>query len=67
MRQKEFSPKKLNNGVFKTPLMRGIAAGSVVALQTAGAASWNGNVFINHLRQDFVKMESKVFFRKAVV
>lgn len=59
--------KSLNNGTFKTPLMRGLAAGSVVALNTSGASSWNGNIFINRLRQDYVKMESKVFFRRAVV
>lgn len=59
--------KNFNTGVFKTPLMRGLAAGSVVALDTKGAASWDGNVFINRLRQDYVSMESKVFFRKAVV
>lgn len=59
--------KNLNNGAFKPPLMRGIAAGSVVGIKTAGANSWNGNIFIHHLRQDYVNMESKVFFRKAVV
>lgn len=59
--------KNLNNGSFKPPLMRGIAAGSVIGIKTAGAGSWNGNIFIHHLRQDYVNMQSKVFFRRAVV
>lgn len=57
--------KNMNNGIFKTPLMRGIAAGSVAGIKTTGANSWDGNIFIHHLRQDYVNMQSKVFFRSA--
>lgn len=59
--------KNLTKGVFKYPLLREFSAGSVVKIVTSGAKSWNGNGFISHIRQDYVKSESKLFFRKAVV
>lgn len=59
--------KNLATGVFKDAIMREFSAGSVMGLKTTGANSWNGNVFVHHIRHDFVKSTSKVFFRKAEV
>ena len=59
--------KDLTKGVFKLPLMREFSAGSVMAIKTSGAKTWNGNGFVAHIRQDYINTTSKVFFRKAVV
>lgn len=58
--------KNLTKGIFKLPLMREYSAGSVMAIKTTGAKTWNGNGFVAHLRQDYVNSTSKVFFRKAI-
>ena len=59
--------KNLATGVFKDAIMREFSAGSIMGIKTTGANSWNGNAFISHIRQDYVKSTSKVFFRKAEV
>ena len=59
--------KNLTKGIFKLPLMREFSAGSVMQIKTTGADTWNGNGFVSHIRQDYIKSTSKVFFRKAVV
>ena len=59
--------KNLATGVFKDAIMREFSAGSIMGIETTGAKSWNGNAFISHIRQDYVKSTSKVFFRKAEV
>jgi hypothetical protein len=58
--------KNLTQGIFKLPLMREFSAGSVMKIKTAGANTWDGNGFVSHIRQDYIKSTSKVFFRKAV-
>ena len=57
--------KNLATGIFKDAIMREFSAGSIMGIKTTGANSWNGNAFISHIRQDYVKSTSKVFFRKA--
>jgi hypothetical protein len=42
------------------------AAGSVVTIETEGAGSYNGQAFISHLRLDYVRERSRVFFRKPL-
>ncbi len=59
--------KNLATGIFKDAIMREFSAGSIMGIETTGAKSWNGNAFISHIRQDYVKSTSKVFFRKAEV
>lgn len=44
----------------------GFAAGSAMQIKTDGVASWNGNVFCTHVRHDFVKAKTKLFFRKPL-
>ena len=57
--------KKLSTGYINDDLMREFSAGSVINLVTTGADSWNGKVFVSHLRQDYVNSKSKLFFRKV--
>jgi hypothetical protein len=59
--------KNLASGYFKDAIMRDLSAGSILTLKTDGASSWDGKVFVNHIRQDYVGSNSKVFFRKANV
>ena len=59
--------KNLATGIFKDAIMREFSAGSIMGIKTTGASSWNGNAFISHIRQDYVKSTSKIFFRKAEV
>ncbi len=59
--------KNLATGIFKDAIMREFSAGSIMGIKTVGANSWNGNAFISHIRQDYIKSTSKVFFRKAEV
>ncbi len=59
--------KKLATGWFKDSIMRHLSAGSIMNLETVGAESWNEKTFVSHIRQDYVNMSSKVFFRKAQV
>lgn len=57
--------KELAVGTLKDSIMRELSAGSVADIVTSGASSWNGKVFISHVRQDYVNSISKLFFRKA--
>lgn len=59
--------KKLATGWLKDSIMRHLSAGSIIDLKTVGADSWNEKAFVSHLRQDYVNMSSKLFFRKAKV
>ena len=62
-----YANKKMASGVCKSgTFMPGYAAGSIVELHTEGVASWNGIVFINHVRQDLVKAQTKIFLRKPL-
>ncbi len=53
-------------GSFRRRLTYDVAAASVVNLITEKASNWNGKVFVTKTRNDFVKGESKIFFRKPL-
>ena len=53
-------------GYVRTPIMTGYAAASTVDLKNVRAPSWDGTVFIDHLRNDYSKGKSKVFFRRPL-
>ncbi len=58
--------KACMRGFVRTGILSGYAAGSVVTLNNALAPSWNGPVFIDHLRNDYVAGKSKIFFRRLL-
>lgn len=59
-----------NKGCFaghvRTPVLSGYAAASTVELSSVRAASWDGPVFLDHVRNDYGKGESKIFFRRPL-
>lgn len=61
-----YANKSCYGGYVRTRVLPGYAAASVVSLENARAASWNGPVFIEHIRNDYGRGQSKVFFRKPL-
>lgn len=62
-----YANKKMTEGVcYSNVFLPGYAAGSLVNLETAGAGSWNGPVIMTHVRHDFVKATTKLWFRKVL-
>lgn len=62
-----FENKKMTEGVcYSNVFLPGYAAGSLVNLETAGASSWNVPVVMTHVRHDFVKATTKLWFRKIL-
>ena len=51
------------SGYFYIGLADGYSAGSVMSISTKNASSFDGNIFIYHIRHDLVNNKSKVFFR----
>lgn len=60
------SNKGCCGGFVRTPIMTGYAAASTVDLKNVRAPSWDGSVFIDHLRNDYSKGKSKVSFRRPL-
>ena len=54
------------SGFVRSRIMPGYAAASTLELSNARAPSWNGTVFLDHIRNDYGRGESKVFFRKPL-
>jgi len=50
-------------GVIWNTFTPALAAGSVADLRVEEAPSWNSPIFIQHIRHDYVKRRSKIFFR----
>lgn len=53
-------------GFVRANVLTGYAAASVIELQNPRAPSWNGPVFLHHIRNDYGKGESKIFFRRLL-
>ena len=53
-------------GSFRRRLMADVAAASVLNLITEKASNWSGKIFVTRTRNDFVRGESKIFFRKPL-
>ena len=58
--------KGLMGGYVRVPVLAGYAPGSTINLENSRAQSWNGPVFLDHVRNDYGKRQSKVFFRKPL-
>ncbi len=53
-------------GFVRSRILTGYAAASTVELKNARAPSWDGTVFLDHVRNDYSRGLSKVFFRRPL-
>jgi len=58
--------KKCRTGFVRSRIMTGYAPGSMVILSNQRVPSWDGPVFLEHIRNDYGRGDSKVFFRKPL-
>lgn len=61
-----YANKYYYGGYVRSPILPGYAPASMVELSNARTPSWDGPVFIDHIRNDYVSGKSKVFFRKPL-
>lgn len=58
--------KSCYGGFVRTRIMTGYAAASTVTLSNVRAPSWDGTVFLDHIRNDYGQGKSKIFFRRPL-
>lgn len=58
--------KDCYTGFVRTHILPGYAAASTITLSNKRAPSWDGTVFIDHIRNDYGSGKSKVFFRRPL-
>lgn len=58
--------KECRGGFVRADVLTGYAAASVIELYNPRASSWDGPVFLHHVRNDYGKGTSKIFFRRLL-
>lgn len=58
--------KDCRGGFVRSDVLTGYAAASVIELTNSRAPSWNGPVFLHHIRNDYGRGTSKLFFRRLL-
>lgn len=53
-------------GFVRSRILPGYAAASTLELKNARASSWDGAVFLHHVRNDYGAGQSKLFFRRPL-
>ena len=61
-----YQNKSCYGGYVRSRILPGYAAASTVTLSNARAPSWDGTVFLDHIRNDYGRGESKIFFRRPL-
>ena len=61
-----YANKGCYGGYVRAPILTGYAPASMVELSNAKVPSWDGPVFIDHIRNDYISGNSKIFFRKPL-
>lgn len=54
------------SGFVRSNILTGYAAASVIQLSNSRAPSWDGSVFLDHVRNDYGQGTSKLFFRRLL-
>ena len=58
--------KDCYSGYVRSQILPGHAAASTITLSNERASSWDGTVFIDHIRNDYGNGKSKIFFRRPL-
>lgn len=61
-----YANKNAYTGYMYSSVLTGYAAGSMAKLENERAPSWDGDVFITHIRNDYGNGISKIFFRRPL-
>lgn len=58
--------KNCYSGYVRSHILPGYAAASTITLSNERASTWDGTVFIDHIRNDYGNGKSKIFFRRPL-
>ena len=61
-----YANKGCYSGYVRAAILPGYAAASTITLSNQRASSWDGTVFIDHIRNDYGTGKSKIFFHRPL-
>lgn len=61
-----YANKNAYTGYFYSSILTGYAPASMAKLTNERAPSWDGDVFLTHVRNDYAIGKSKIFFRRPI-